>query len=87
MYTNLIYGIESTPGWFQREMENLLSVFFDDIHIQGRIQAAHDEPFSYCLTRLQNAGLTLSLDKCEINQFKVKFLGYVIDRLQSATIL
>lgn len=67
-------------------MENLLSdlvgitVFFDDIRIQGRTQAEHDERLVAVLSRLRNAGLTLCLNKCEINKSKIKFLGYEIDK-------
>ncbi|XP_014204270.1 uncharacterized protein K02A2.6-like [Copidosoma floridanum] len=85
-FNRLAFGVASAPGWFQKEMEELLgdvegvNVFFDDIRVGGRNRKEHDMRLIIVLRRLQKVGLTLKLEKCKFNQSKVKFLGHDIDK-------
>lgn len=70
-YTRLIYGLASAPAIFQRIMDSLLMslegvvVFLDDILITAPNRKKHIERIEQVLQILQNAGLKLSLSKCE----------------------
>ena len=85
-YNRLCFGISSAPGIFQRAMEELLrgmpgvSCYFVDILITASSKEEHDSRLHDVLTRLQDAGLRLRLDKCHIGMPKVTYLGYQIDK-------
>ena len=51
----------------------------DDTLITGKIKEEHDCHLTQVLTRLEKAGLTLGLEKCEFDQFSIKFLGQMVD--------
>ena len=51
----------------------------DDILIHGRNQIEHDVRVRAVLFRLQKAGLTLNIQKCEFSQGRLKFLGHIVD--------
>ena len=51
----------------------------DDILVSGMTQEEHDHRLTAVLSRLQKTGLTLNVDKCEINKRSVKFLRQLID--------
>ena len=51
----------------------------DDILIHGKTQGEHDERLQKVLQRLQEARVTLNLEKCQFATKSVKFLGHVID--------
>ena len=51
----------------------------DDILVSGKTQEEHDQRLMAVLTRLSKAGITLSIEKCEINKRSVKFLGQLVD--------
>lgn len=81
LYIRSPFGIASIPGWFQREMEQLLgniegvSIFFDDIRVSGKNEQEHDERLRTVLEHLQMAGLTLNFNKCEWSKNSINFLG------------
>lgn len=78
-------GITGAPATFQRLMEktvgdmNLLQVlvYLDDLIVFGRTLKEHEERLLKVLDRLEEAGLKISLDKCQFCQPKVKYLGYI----------
>ena len=84
-YNRLCFGISSAPGIFQRAMEQLLRdipgvlCYLDDILICGETEAEHLERLNVVLTKLQDAGLRLRLDKCAFKVTEVSYLGYRID--------
>lgn len=39
----------------------------------------HDGRVRAVLFRLQEAGLTLNIEKCELSQGRIKFLGHIVD--------
>ena len=53
-------------------------VLVDDTLITGKTKEEHDRRLTQVLTRLEKAGLTLGLEKCEFNQPSVK-LGQTVD--------
>ena len=48
----------------------------DDILVSGKTQNEHDQRLLVVLSHVRQSGLTLSLDKCEINK---KSLGQLVD--------
>ena len=84
-FQRLPFGITSAPEHFQRRMSEILDgvsgvvCMVDDILVHGRTQEEHDEHLNKVLHRLQEAGLTLNMEKCQFSQSRVTFLGQVID--------
>ena len=84
-FERLPFGVSSSPGIFQRIMEQLLQnipmtvVYLDDILVTGRTNEEHDRNLATVLTRLQDAGLRLKKEKCAFRQKSCTYLGHVID--------
>ena len=51
----------------------------DDILVHGKTQEEHDECLNKVLHRLQDAGVTFNIEKCQFSQNQVTFLGQVIN--------
>ena len=51
----------------------------EDILVYGKDQEEHDERLEKLLTRIEEAGMTLNVSKCEFSKNDVTFLGHVID--------
>ena len=53
----------------------------DDILVNGKTQEEHDQQLMAVLTHLSKAGITLGIEKCEINKWStgIKFLGQLVD--------
>ncbi|RXN11392.1 Transposon Ty3-G Gag-Pol poly [Labeo rohita] len=49
-----------------------------DVLIWGESQAQHDERLHTVLARIEKAGITFNLEKCELGRQEVKFLGHII---------
>lgn len=79
-------GIMGAPATFQRLMEkavgdmNLLQVlvYLDDLIVFGRTLEEHEKRLLKVLDRLEEAGLKISLDKCQFCQSKVKYIGHIV---------
>uniref|UniRef100_A0A1A7ZLV7 Gypsy retrotransposon integrase-like protein 1 n=1 Tax=Nothobranchius furzeri TaxID=105023 RepID=A0A1A7ZLV7_NOTFU len=79
-------GITGAPATFQRLMGkkvgdmNLLQVlvYLDDLIVFGESLEEHEERLIKVLDRLGEAGLKISLDKCQFCQPQVKYLGHVV---------
>lgn len=79
-------GITGAPATFQRLMEktvgdmNLLQVlvYLDDLIVFGKTLEEHEERLLKVLDRLEEAGLKISLDKCQFCQTQVKYLGHIV---------
>ena len=84
-FNRLPFGISSAPEIFQRTMSDILQDLdgvvcrMDDILIHGRNHVQHDARVRAVLLRLQRAGLTLNIQKCEFLQGRLKFLGHIVD--------
>ena len=84
-FERLLFGVSSSPGIFQRIMEQLLQnipttvVYLDGILVTRRTHEEHDRNLATVLTRLQDAGLRLKKEKCAFRQKSCTYLGHVID--------
>ena len=84
-FHRLPFGITSAPEHFQRRMSETLRglsgvvCMIDDILVHGKTQEEHDECLNKVLHRLQDAGVTLNIEKCQFSQNQVTFLGQVIN--------
>ncbi len=71
MYTKLCFGIASSPGVFQRIIDQLIQgilktvAYLDDIPISGKSMEEQKSNLRTVLKRLEYAGLCLRGDKCE----------------------
>ncbi|XP_049870353.1 uncharacterized protein K02A2.6-like [Pectinophora gossypiella] len=85
-YNRLIFGLASSPGIFQRKLEQLFAdmprvgVFLDDLIITGRNDQEHIETLHEVFNRLAQYGLKIRKDKCSFFTDSVTYLGFVIDR-------
>ena len=84
-FNRLPFGISSAPEIFQRTMSEILIDVegvicqMDDILVHGAGQEEHDRRPRATLHCLQEAGITLNIEKCQFFKTCVKFLGTVID--------
>ena len=81
----LPFGIASAPEHFQNRMvtevtEGLEGVVchMDDVLVWGRTQEEHDARLHATLEKIQEAGITLNIDKCDLSKSEVTFLGHVL---------
>jgi hypothetical protein len=80
------FGLCNAPATFQafvndtlREyLDKFLVVYLDDILIYSSTPEEHTQHVKLVLEKLQNARLSLKLEKCEFNVQKVEFLGFII---------
>ncbi|KAL0268628.1 UNVERIFIED_CONTAM: hypothetical protein PYX00_010487 [Menopon gallinae] len=85
-YNRLPFGIASSPGLFQREMDRIVRGldgvvnFLDDILVGGTSWADHVDKLTAVLRRLQENGLTVKKEKCKFFMDRVDFLGHTIDK-------
>ncbi|KAI7799692.1 hypothetical protein IRJ41_009439 [Triplophysa rosa] len=86
-------GIMGAPATFQWLMEkaigymNLLQVlvYLDDVIVFGRSLEEHEERLLKVLDRLEDAGLKVSLDKCQFCLPRVKYVGHIVSKEGIAT--
>ena len=82
-YKRLSFGIHAAAEVFQHEIQTVIQGvarainISDDIAIFGVDQRAHDKALNEVLQKLQNAGLTANLEKCEFGKNKMEFFGLV----------
>ncbi len=84
-FNHLPFGSASAPEHFQITLvsevtEGLDGVVchMDDCTRVGHSQEEHDTRLLAVLQKMENAGVTLNLDKCALSQREVKFLGHII---------
>ncbi|KAK3522628.1 hypothetical protein QTP86_028199, partial [Hemibagrus guttatus] len=53
----------------------------DDILVWGKDQQQHDDRLHTVLNKLQAAGVTLNMEKCELEKREIKFLGHILSGL------
>ena len=79
------FSIRSVPEIFQWTMSAMLEGLdgmicrMDDILIHGRNQMEHDVRVQAALFRIQEAGLTLNVQRCEFSQGRIKFQEHIVD--------
>jgi transposase InsO family protein len=82
------FGLTGAPATFQRYINSVLrefldvcvSAYIDDVIIftNGSLQE-HRSQVLQVLKKLEEAGLQLDINKCEFEQKRVKYLGYIVD--------
>ena len=83
-FKRLAMGLRNSAQSFQRLLQDILgdmeNIFFylDDIFIYNKTQEEHLDTLEELFTRLETAGLSISLDKCVFGQPVIDFLGYTI---------
>ncbi|XP_061385257.1 uncharacterized protein K02A2.6-like [Danaus plexippus] len=84
MYNRLVYGLASSPGIFQRRLEELFAdlprvgVFLDDVIITGETKREHMENLHKVFDRLEKYGLRVKKEKCEFFAKSIHYLGHII---------
>ncbi|XP_052820489.1 uncharacterized protein LOC128246339 [Mya arenaria] len=84
--TRMTFGLNNSASTFQRTMEIALQglqwetclVYIDDIIVYGTTFEQHIHRVEQVLDRMQQAGLKLKHEKCNMLQHKVLFLGHVV---------
>lgn len=85
-YNRLPYGVSSSPGIFQRTLENVVQgipnvlVRVDDVLITGRTRAEHLKTLSIVLERFKKVGIRLKKRKCTFLAQEVVYLGFKINK-------
>ena len=85
-YQVMPFGLMNAPGTFQAFVNDVLReflddfcvVYLDDILIYSDTQEEHDAHVSKILAKLQEAGISLKLEKCEFDKSSVGFLGFIV---------
>lgn len=83
-FLRLPFGISTAPEFYQREMLRVLegldgvSCLQDDIIVSGKTTKEHDTNLRMVLRKLEDAGVTLNVNKCSFRQTEVTFLGHVV---------
>jgi hypothetical protein len=82
------FGLANAPSTFQRYinwalkdyLDEFCSAYVDDILIYtDGTKEDHEAHVKKVLTKLQQAGLQLDIDKCEFGVTKTKYLGFIIE--------
>ena len=80
-FNRLPFGITSAPEYFQCKISEVLTgldgivCLIDDILVYGNTEEQHDQCLKAALSKISNAGLTLSKEKCIFGVTKISFLG------------
>ncbi|KAG1064905.1 hypothetical protein G6F42_026917 [Rhizopus arrhizus] len=85
-YTVMSFGLCSAPATFQAfvndvlrdYLDQFLVVYLDDVLIFSQSRSQHEEHVRLVLQKLQDARLSLKLEKCEFSVSTVSFLGFII---------
>lgn len=86
-------GITGAPATFQRLMEKAVGdmhmlevvVYLDDLIVFGKTLEEHEQRLLKVITRLEEAGLKLSLDKCQFCRSQVTYVGHIVSEHGIAT--
>lgn len=87
-FTRMPYGITGAPATFQRlldkligpEMEPYAFTYLDDIVIATPTFEQHLEWLQRVIDKIDAAGLTINLEKCEFCRSQVKYLGFLVHK-------
>ena len=87
-WVRIPFGLMNAPSNFQRYMENVIGdlrgkcalPYLDDIIIHSKTFSDHVQHIGEVLQRLQQHGMKLKADKCELFRQEVKFLGRIVSK-------
>lgn len=83
-FNRLPFSITSAPEHFQWRMSMILDglqgvvCYMDHVLVWGKDQVEHETRLHAVLHKLQETGVTLNMEKCELSRHKVKFLGHIL---------
>lgn len=85
-YVRMPFGLANSPATYQRLMEEILGdfnlsicfIYLDDIIIFANSFEEHVKRLDLVLGRLKEAGLLLSLKKCNFFMRRVRYVGHVV---------
>ena len=84
-FTTMLFGLTGAPATFQRLMDKVLrgteqqvGVYLDDILIHSQTWEDHLRHIADVLSRLDQAGLTINLQKCTFRANQCEYLGHRI---------
>ncbi|KAG0435457.1 Transposon Tf2-9 polyprotein [Dictyocoela muelleri] len=78
------FGLTNAPRSFQRTMLSILGdlryvkVYIDDVLVHTKKDENHKNHVIEEIKRLNEAGMTINLDKCKFSQIKIEYLGHYI---------
>ena len=80
------FGLTNASATFQRAMNSIFVglsgidclVYLDDIVVNGRTLAEHNQRLVNVLEKLEAAGLKLNPKKCELVQGQSSILGHIV---------
>lgn len=81
-YKRLTFGMNCASEVFQNIIERVLAgikgvkVFIDDMLVFGKTKEDHDRALQAVLNRLNEYGITINEQKCEIGRKEVTFMGH-----------
>ena len=84
--TRLPFGLKVSPNLWQRTMDEVLkglngvACYLDDILVTGKTRSEHRENLDAVMQRLQDYGLRLRTEKCELFREKIVYLGHEISK-------
>lgn len=86
-YLRMPFGLNGAPATFQRALQSILSeehrkicfVYLDDVIIFGKSKEEHNSRLDQVLTKLHDASVKLSKEKCVFGSQEVHFLGHVVN--------
>ena len=83
---NRIFRITSSPAIWQRAIDQVLdevkgtSCVLDNVIITGKDEQEHLDHLEKVLKRLNEHGLRVNREKCELFQEKITYCGHVVDQ-------
>ena len=84
-FKRLAMGMRNSAQSFQRWVDNVIGdlpnvfCYLDDILVYNKSEQEHLQTIKILLERLSNAGLSISLSKCEFGKDNLEYLGYQIN--------
>ena len=85
-FLRMPFGLKNAAQAFQRLMDTTLRgldfvfVYLDDILVASKSKQEHLDHLRQVLERLQTAGLTINLAKCQFGKSAIDFLGHRVDK-------
>ena len=85
-FKRMPFGLSNAPATFQRAMNSIFAglsaidclVYLDDIVVNGRTLAEHNQRLVNVLEKLEAAGLKLNPKKCQLVQGQSSILGHIV---------